>query len=174
MSDPSPSTTKPSDEASPKQALPSAEVVENLILRHALASAGMGLIPLPLVDLAAITGINLKMLKDLAEVYGVPFRPELARSAVASLVATAGGGLLLIAGAYVRLVSLAMVPVLLGALWVHAGNGWMFSNPRGGWEFPAFWTVALIAQALIGPGAFALKVPDLAALLGRRAASAQA
>ncbi len=95
MSDPSPSTTKPSDEASPKQALPSAEVVENLILRHALASAGMGLIPLPLVDLAAITGINLKMLKDLAEVYGVPFRPELARSAVASLVATAGGGLLL-------------------------------------------------------------------------------
>ena len=57
---------------------------------------------------------------------------------------------------------------------MHAGNGWMFSNPRGGWEFPAFWTVALIAQALIGPGAFALKVPDLAALLGRRAASAQA
>ncbi|MCX7375663.1 MAG: DoxX family protein [Alphaproteobacteria bacterium] len=98
--------------------------------------------------------------------------PEIAAYAV--IAAEVGGGLLLIAGAYVRLVSLAMVPVLLGALWVHAGNGWMFSNPRGGWEFPAFWTVALIAQALIGPGAFALKVPDLAALLGRRAASAQA
>ena len=98
--------------------------------------------------------------------------PEIAAYAV--IAAEVGGGLLLIAGAYVRLVSLAMVPVLLGALWVHAGNGWMFSNPKGGWEFPAFWTVALIAQALIGPGAFALKVPDLAALLGRRAASAQA
>ncbi len=98
--------------------------------------------------------------------------PEIAAYAV--IAAEVGGGLLLIAGAYVRLVSLALVPVLLGALWVHAGNGWMFSNPRGGWEFPAFWTVALIAQALIGPGAFALKVPDLAALLGRRAASAQA
>jgi putative oxidoreductase len=64
--------------------------------------------------------------------------------------------------------------VLLGALWVHSGNGWMFANPKGGWEFPAFWTVALIAQALIGPGAFALKVPDLAALLGRRAVGARA
>ena len=98
--------------------------------------------------------------------------PEIAAYAV--IAAEVGGGLLLIAGAYVRLVSLAMVPVLLGALWVHAGNGWMFSNPKGGWEFPAFWTVALIAQALIGPGAFALKVPDLGGLLGRRAASAQA
>lgn len=98
--------------------------------------------------------------------------PEIAAYAV--IAAEVGGGLLLIAGAYVRLVSLALVPVLLGALWVHAGNGWMFSNPRGGWEFPAFWTVALIAQALIGPGAFALKVPELGALPGRRAAGAQA
>jgi putative oxidoreductase len=90
------------------------------------------------------------------------------------ILAEVGGGLLLIAGAYVRLVSLALVPVLLGALWVHSGNGWMFANPKGGWEFPAFWTVALIAQALIGPGAFALKVPDLAGLLGRRAVGARA
>lgn len=90
------------------------------------------------------------------------------------ILAEVGGGLLLIAGAYVRLVSLALVPVLLGALWVHSGNGWMFANPKGGWEFPAFWTLALIAQALIGPGAFALKVPDVAALLGRRAVGARA
>ena len=97
-----------------------------------------------------------------------------AAAAYLVILAEVGGGLLLIAGAYVRLVSLALVPVLLGALWVHAGNGWMFSNPKGGWEFPAFWTVALIAQALVGPGAFALKVPDVAALLGRRAAGARA
>jgi putative oxidoreductase len=90
------------------------------------------------------------------------------------ILAEVGGGLLLIAGAYVRLVSLALVPVLLGALWVHSGNGWMFANPKGGWEFPAFWTLALIAQALIGPGAFALKVPDVGALLGRRAVGARA
>lgn len=84
------------------------------------------------------------------------------------ILAEVGGGLALIAGAYVRVVSLALVPVLLGALWVHAGNGWLFSAPKGGWEYPAFWTVALIAQALLGPGAFAVKLPELAP---RRAAA---
>jgi putative oxidoreductase len=94
--------------------------------------------------------------------------PEFAAYAV--IAAEVGGGLLLIAGAYVRLASLALVPVLLGALWVHAGNGWVFSAPKGGWEFPAFWTMALVAQALLGAGAFAVKVPALP-LLPRPAAA---
>ena len=67
-----------------------------------------------------------------------------------------GGGLLLLAGVAVRAVSIALVPVLLGATFVHFGYGWVFSNPNGGWEYPAFLTVAAIAQALLGPGAFAL------------------
>jgi putative oxidoreductase len=90
------------------------------------------------------------------------------------MLAEIGGGLALIAGAYVRLVAVAMVPVLLGALWVHSGNRWMFASPKGGWEYPAFWTVALIVQALVGPGAFALKLPDLTLLTVRRAADASA
>jgi putative oxidoreductase len=40
---------------------------------------------------------------------------------------------------------------------VHAGNGWLFTSPNGGWEYPAFWTVALVVQALLGDGAFALR-----------------
>jgi putative oxidoreductase len=64
---------------------------------------------------------------------------------------------LLIAGVHVRTVSLALVPVLLGATWVHAGNGWLFSAPNGGWEYPAFWTVTLVVQALLGDGRFALR-----------------
>lgn len=44
------------------------------------------------------------------------------------------GGLALIAGIATRWVSLVMVPVLLGAaLFAHAGNGFTFSNPGGGW-----------------------------------------
>src|SRR5437762_9130805 len=69
------------------------------------------------------------------------------------------GGVLLIAGVGTRVVALALVPVLIGATWVHAGNGWMFASPKGGWEFPAFWTVALFVQALLGDGAFALRSP---------------
>src|SRR5210317_2169509 len=38
------------------------------------------------------------------------------------------GGLLLIAGVQTRLVSMALIPVLVGSLWVHSGNGWLFTN----------------------------------------------
>ena len=66
------------------------------------------------------------------------------------------GGLALVAGFQTRLVSLAMVPVLLGATWAHSGNGWVFSNDGGGWEYPLFWAVVLAAQAMLGSGAFAI------------------
>lgn len=72
------------------------------------------------------------------------------------------GGLALIAGLYTRYVSIAMIPILLGAVAVHFNAGWMFSNEGGGWEFPAFWAVALGVQALLGDGAFALKLPSAA------------
>lgn len=68
------------------------------------------------------------------------------------------GGALLIVGVGTRAVALALVPILLGATWAHAGNGWLFSAPNGGWEYPAFWTVALFVQALLGDGAYALRV----------------
>lgn len=66
------------------------------------------------------------------------------------------GGALILAGAYARWVSAALVPVLLGALWAHAGNGWVFSAQNGGWEYPAFLAAAAVAQALLGDGAFAV------------------
>lgn len=67
------------------------------------------------------------------------------------------GGLALIAGLWTRWVSLALVPVLAGAAYFgHGASGFFFSNPNGGWEFPAFWTVTLIAQALLGDGAYSL------------------
>lgn len=69
-----------------------------------------------------------------------------------------GGGALMIAGVATRAVSLAMLPVLLGALSVHFGAGWLFTNANGGWEYPAFLTAATVVQALLGPGAWALDI----------------
>jgi putative oxidoreductase len=66
------------------------------------------------------------------------------------------GGALILAGVYSRWVSAALIPVLLGATWVHAGNGWVFSAPKGGWEYPAFLAIAALVQSLLGSGAFAL------------------
>ncbi|WP_374398863.1 DoxX family protein [Niveibacterium sp.] len=66
------------------------------------------------------------------------------------------GGIALLLGWRTRLVATALIPVLLGATWAHAGNGWAFTAPNGGWEYPAFLTVATFVQALLGAGAFAL------------------
>ena len=66
------------------------------------------------------------------------------------------GGLALMLGFQTRLVALLSLPILLGALSVHLGNGWLFSAPKGGWEFPAFLVVAMLAQTLLGSGAVSL------------------
>lgn len=66
------------------------------------------------------------------------------------------GGALILAGFHGRWVSAALIPILLGATWAHAGNGWAFSAPNGGWEYPAFLAAAALAHVLLGDGAFAL------------------
>ena len=73
-----------------------------------------------------------------------------------TMAAELGGGLLLILGGQVRWVALLQLPVILGALVVHSGNGWLFSSANGGWEFPAFWAVAQLVMALLGDGPYAL------------------
>jgi putative oxidoreductase len=68
------------------------------------------------------------------------------------------GGIALIAGLWTRWASIALIPVLLGSIYApHGAAGFFFSNPNGGWEFPAFWVVALAALALLGNGAYALQ-----------------
>jgi len=79
-----------------------------------------------------------------------------------TILAEFGGGALLLAGVVTSWAALALVPLMLGTIiFDHGASGWVFSNPGGGWEFPAFWTVTLIVQALLGDGAFALRVPFL-------------
>lgn len=77
--------------------------------------------------------------------------------AYATILAELLGGAALILGVGTRWVSLALIPVLLGATWAHGGNGWVFSNAGGGWEFPLFWAVVMGVQALLGDGAYALR-----------------
>jgi putative oxidoreductase len=76
--------------------------------------------------------------------------------AYATFIAEVGGGVLLILGVQTRWVALALSPILLGAVWVHAGNGWVFTTANGGWEYPAYLFLLCIAQAILGDGAYAL------------------
>ena len=66
------------------------------------------------------------------------------------------GGALLVAGIGTRWVAAALVPILLGSLWAHAGNGWLFTNAGGGWEYPVLLGFATLALVFTGPGAFAV------------------
>lgn len=66
-------------------------------------------------------------------------------------------GIALILGVWPRLAALLIAPDLIGAIvMVHIHNGFFFTAPGGGWEYPAFWTIALVALALIGDGPYAL------------------
>jgi putative oxidoreductase len=65
------------------------------------------------------------------------------------------GGIALVAGFATRWVSLALIPILIGATWVHIGNGWVFSAANGGWEYPVFLIAVSLAQSLLGDGAYA-------------------
>ncbi|MFO1149144.1 MAG: DoxX family protein [Alsobacter sp.] len=76
------------------------------------------------------------------------------------------GGLAIILGVYSRWVAAALIPVLVGALSVHVGNGWLFTAANGGWEYPAFLVVAAATLAFSGDGAFALR-PSRLPLAGR-------
>ncbi len=76
--------------------------------------------------------------------------------AYATIAAELIGGAMLLLGIGTRWVAALLIPVLLGATWAHSSNGWLFTAPNGGWEYPAFLTVGALAQALLGSGAYAL------------------
>jgi putative oxidoreductase len=65
-------------------------------------------------------------------------------------------GLAILVGYRAAFVSALTLPVLAGAAWVHAGNGWVFSNANGGWEYPVVLIALALAVMLLGDGAYAL------------------
>jgi uncharacterized protein (DUF697 family) len=57
-----------------------------IVKRHALYSAAAGLVPLPVFDLAAISGIQVKMLKELADYYRIPYREDMGKALLTALI----------------------------------------------------------------------------------------
>lgn len=61
-----------------------------IIRLRTLLTAGAGLIPVPLLDAAGILGIQLWMIRDLARIYDLPFKKDLAKSLIGALVGSIG------------------------------------------------------------------------------------
>jgi uncharacterized protein (DUF697 family) len=73
------------------------ELASKLVDRYAMWSGAAGLIPIPLVDIATVAGVQLQMVRRLSQVYGVPFSDNRGKSIIASLAgsmipATSGMG----------------------------------------------------------------------------------
>ena len=66
------------------------EQAEAIVKKHMNWSFVGGLIPVPLVDVAAVTAVQVKMLSDLAKLYEVPFQANAAKAVVTALL----GGIL--------------------------------------------------------------------------------
>jgi uncharacterized protein (DUF697 family) len=75
----------PNDEQAPRASTPA-----DIIQRHVFSAVGVGLIPVPLVDLVGLATIQLNLLRRLAALYGVPFRKDKGKHLLAVLL---GGGI---------------------------------------------------------------------------------
>ena len=71
-------------------------LARRIVDRHKNFAAMGGLVPLPAVNIASVTAVNLRMVKQLSELYGVPFQRDRTRSLIIALIAGAvptGAGL---------------------------------------------------------------------------------
>lgn len=62
------------------------DVATDLVKKYMWWSMGAGLIPVPFVDLAAVSGVQLKMLKDMSDIYGIKFSENRGKSIVGALL----------------------------------------------------------------------------------------
>lgn len=70
-----------------EETLSKSEQAENSLKYYGKWAAASGLIPVPMADLAVVTGVQLKMLADLAKIYDVPFKSDLGKATIGALAA---------------------------------------------------------------------------------------
>jgi uncharacterized protein (DUF697 family) len=112
-----------------------------IVRRYMLWSMGAGAIPIPGLDLATVTGVQLKMLSELAREYDLPFREDRGKAIISALIGGAGSGALAygVVGSVLKaiplfgsLLGLASVPITAGAVTYAVGNVFLQHFASGG------------------------------------------
>lgn len=112
-----------------------------IIRRNMLWALGAGLVPVPIADMVAVTGIQVKMLAELSELYDLSFREDIAKKLIASLlsgVLGVGAGAVIGAslGKLIPFVGTAFgivtVPVISGAFTRALGKVFVMHFETGG------------------------------------------
>lgn len=96
---------------------------DNIIRKHVLLAAGAGLIPVPLADLAAVTGIQVAMLSELSENYKVSFAKNQAKIVVSSMLGSIASREVATLGVSTMLKAIPGVGSLLGAVSMPLASG---------------------------------------------------
>lgn len=114
---------------------------EGIIRRNVLWSLGAGILPLPVVDVLALTAVQVKMLKELSDLYEAKFTEGVVKKIIASLASSLGSvGLgLVIGGSIAKFIpavgtalGVATVPVLTGAFTLALGKVFLMHFESGG------------------------------------------
>jgi uncharacterized protein (DUF697 family) len=92
---------------------PSKEDLDKLVRNHMIAAFGAGLVPIPVADLAAMTAVQINLVRKIASCFEVPF----SRNAVKSIIGALLGGAVVPAYGAPLLASLAKaIPVAGGII----------------------------------------------------------
>lgn len=63
---------------------------DRITQRNSLFAAGVGLIPIPMLDTAAVLGVQINMIRTISQLYHVEFRENVVKSIIGSLVGSIG------------------------------------------------------------------------------------
>lgn len=88
----------------------------DLVKKYMWWSMGAGLIPVPFVDLAAVSGVQLKMLKDMSDMYGIKFSENRGKAIVGALLGSVVPNSLSYGGMSMLLKMIPVVGTLIGGL----------------------------------------------------------
>lgn len=111
-----------------------------IVKRNSLYSAGVGIFAIPVVNVAGVAALQVKMLKELADHYDVPFQQDRVKSILASLVGGVVGTRLGygMVGTIAKLplvgpiLSVASLPLFAGAITYAVGKVFITHFASGG------------------------------------------
>jgi uncharacterized protein (DUF697 family) len=113
----------------------------DIIRRYVMWSMAAGMVPIPLADVAAVTGTQLKMIAELAKHHKTPFDADRGKSVIGSLLGTLGGMSIArgVLGSLIKTIpvvgtvgGIALVPAMSGAVTYALGKVFSAHFESGG------------------------------------------
>ncbi len=132
-----PMETQSAAQASPATLSPRRQEAENIVRDHSWWSMTFGLIPVPLLDVVAITGVQLKMIQRLCDYYQQSFSEQQARAIIAALLGGSNAGFVSAGvsrslGKFIPFIGFVVTPIAAGALTYGIGRVFVHHFELGG------------------------------------------